>query len=754
MFDFLFKKRLAPTTASPEAKPTPAKLALDAKQQGREAALARALSFSGQEAAALAFLLTSEFADARLQALQHIHDEASLHQVAQAMRNVDRRVQRQAQEKLATLKNHKLRQQATQQCLQRGQALLAQEVLLINELTDWDRQSSVLGEQASDLLLLRAELETKIQQQLSLQRQVMQLGDDMQTLYSEGLPSDELQTRLMLSRGVWIALQEASGFASVPKQQINRLAQVLAALQTLADRPVVDMPVITLELVVPAQTLDIPPEPALPSRQLRQQPDTGPEHEVILTALEQALEQGSLQQALDIDKTLRLRCLPERGPQAVHLQTLRAELTRLLDWARWGGHISRTELIKVAEELLQGNQAPADIGRQVGGLRSRWKELDRTSGPAGKLLWEQFDGACSRAYQIAEDYFRQQAQLRQLNLTAAQALLAEMDVMVAAPLEPAPDLSVLQSALQQKKSAWRHIGVVDRKHKNALQHEFDKKWAELCAPIDAAHTQAIAQRHALIAAVAQIDPRHRQAIDEVKEIQQRWQQESLTLRLEHRLEQALWQQFRSACDGLFAARKLQTDQYRHTQQQAAQDAQTHSEQLLRQAALLAQEKKAGLTNLRAKIALCRELEVAGLGADAGLVAGWAQQWQALSAGPILTVSLGRVLNERFAQALEKLSQGQSAYNGLLPDTLAQFEQSLLQLELHCNLPSPAGLAQQRLQLQISHLQTAMKQRDGVGAQHVNHHLQILCRSVLPLDALSEQRFQAILEDSPNFAGLV
>ena len=122
MFDFLFKKRPASSAVSPEVKPTPARQALDAKQPEREAALARALSFSGQEASALAFLLTSEFADARLQALQHIHEEALLGQVVQAMRNIDRRVQRQAQEKLLSLKNLQRRQQATLDCRQRGQA--------------------------------------------------------------------------------------------------------------------------------------------------------------------------------------------------------------------------------------------------------------------------------------------------------------------------------------------------------------------------------------------------------------------------------------------------------------------------------------------------------------------------------------------------------------------------------------------------------------------------------------------------------
>lgn len=799
MFDFLFKKRSVPAAALPGPAANVGEQAAKLKNQEREAALLRALGFTGQEDAALAFLLKSEFADARLQALQHINSETALTEVTRAMRSTDRRVHRQAQEKLATIKDARHRQQAVQHCQQRASDLLSQEILLVNQLADWDRLSMALGEQAQDLLLQRGALEAKMQQQLALQRQVLRLSNAVQALCTMGLPSGELRARLAQSRQTWQAILEDVGFASIPKNQVSRLDHELKTLQALADRPtVVEMPVTVVEsapvLAIAAHPSELPVKTADP---IGPHPDGGPELDTLLVALEQALEQGSLQQALELDKTLRGRVLPGRGEQAAHLQTLRAELTRLLDWARWGGDISRSELIKVADELFHSKQAPTEIGRQVGGLRSRWKELDRSSGAAGKPLWEQFDSACSRAYQIAQAHFKQQAQLRQEHLAAAQALLMEMAALITASAAQPLELPELQATLHQKKIAWRALGVIDRKLKTGLQLDFDRQWAILHAPLDAACEQAIARRRELIAQVTQIDPGHRQAVDQVKAAQLRWQQEALTLRLEHHSEQELWQQFRAGCDGLFAARKLQTEQVRQTQQQALQELEAYCNQLqaaldqsapevakvlraaggrrattagqrevetrmnalikqleLRHATLLHQEKTAGLTNLRARIALCRQLEVARAApADAAQCALWQQQWQDLVAGPELTSAVSRLLNERFNEALAALNQASPDPQHTSPEVLARFEQSLLQLELLRNLPSPAGLAQQRLQLQISNLQTVMKQREAAQLGTALAHLQILCRLAVPLDEVLQQRFEAVLDDSPNFAGL-
>ena len=171
----------------------------------------------------------------------------------------------------------------------------------------------------------------------------------------------------------------------------------------------------------------------------------------------------------------------------------------------------------------------------------------------------------------------------------------------------------------------------------------------------------------------------------------------------------------------------------------------------RQASLLQQEKTAGLTNLRARITLCCQIEAARPApVDQARTAVWEQQWRDLVAGPELTSVLSRLLNERFSEALATLSLGRPDQDQTSSDQLDRFEASLLQLELLRNLPSPAELAQQRLQLQISNLQKTMKQREGAQVGAALTHLQILCRMAVPLNEVLQQRFEAVLDDSPNF----
>src|SRR5690606_37024204 len=113
-----------------------------------------------------------------------------------------------------------------------------------------------------------------------------------------------------------------------------------------------------------------------------------------LDALEAALQQGSLGTAAELDKALKEakdKGMRLSAPQSDHLAHLRAELKRLSDWARWGGNVSREELIKTVESLPAQGLAMAELAKKVGSMRERWKALDSLSGPAPRSLWERFD---------------------------------------------------------------------------------------------------------------------------------------------------------------------------------------------------------------------------------------------------------------------------------------------------------------------------------------------------------------------------
>lgn len=792
MFDF-FKKRFTAKVAETGqhsiqqkelAEKTRDVIRLDNKlaNQGAEkqVELARAASFAGQEDAALAFILQSDYADARLQAAMHIHSPEALMQVSQAMRNTDRRVSKLVQEKLALFQKQQKMNLAVQACLSQGQQLLESMPLMVNQVTTWDKERRALNEHDASLLQTKLKLEERLQAQLDLQRQVMQVIGKLRSLAETNLSQEQSKSQLAQCHQEWQEIQSNTLLASLPKNQFQQLIDELAKAQGYVE----ELDRVNVSPVI-QDTLELGEET---KNETKQKPIQKIDVDAVLAALEQALQEGSLQQALDLDKSLRKAAVQTQSGNTHRLNALRVELNRLLDWAKWSGNVSREELIHVADQLSLDKPAASEIVKQVGGLRARWKELDRTSGGADGALWERFDAACSRAYNIADAYFKQRGEVRLANLTVAKAQLAAMDEglleMQQKMQQQSPDWKAHQTYLNKVKLDWRAIGSIDRKLRERLDVEFNQKLTALSQPLTAAQAAAKEVRQQLIRSVTEMIPTEREIVKKVQEVQQRWQQEARHLPLEKKDEKALWRQFRAACDAIFAQRKANVDEQHQRRNQLILAKQARCEeiekmaenssqllsaemgQVLRKAKLawrelsnangkhkpdeldtrfntalkkleqrhsklVAEEKKAMLVNLRAKINLCRQIESAKEKVD--------QQngWNALATN-LLPPELNKLLTQRFSNANNAVAQHE---NG---DANAQVEALLLRIELLRGLPSPPELAQQRLQLQVSELQSALKNRDA-GNNYLNNFY-ALCALPVSLDAQQEQRFEAILNN--------
>lgn len=305
-------------------------------------------------------------------------------------------------------------------------------------------------------------------------------------------------------------------------------------------------------------------------------------------ALEAALEQGQLHLASEHDKTLKDsksgRLTPAQSDRLAHV---RAELKRLGDWARWGGNVSREELVKAVEELPAQQLAMSELAKKVGSMRERWKALDNVSGPAPKTLWERFDTACTAAYAPAAAHFKHLAEERHSNAAKAQALIDEINAIAgggrsrargkqsrdaaAAAGQPgeaqqeqqeqqeqpqaAPDWKGIAAASQRLRQAWTRLGTIDRKDKKKLDAAFGKAMDAMLAPLDEQRRIEAARREQLIEETVKLNPADRHTLDTLRALQERWQEHAKSLPLERKQEQALWQRFRAACDAVFAARK-------------------------------------------------------------------------------------------------------------------------------------------------------------------------------------------------------
>jgi hypothetical protein len=613
MFGFLFKRPGRTDRNAPPAAPAPQAVqraeARQVSDQAREQALLQAQALT-DETAAVAFILQSAFADARLCAAQLVQSRAALEQVLQACRNTDRRVAKLMQGRLDSGRQQQLIADKAAASVAQAQRLQQEQQLMPNQVAELDRgwdAKDVPVELQQQFTQLRAALAERLKTQADLQRSAIGLLSSVRALHlqiktSMATEPQSLQDldALELRMGACASHAEAQTLprhlATEFAQEAQALRKLLADLQQhqsalqMRNDLLANWEAATEVLHpdtlrsawsglprLPAALLDdsleqryqalLKQHAVVPSKPQKTQASAvtsetseRPQIDEALDGLEKALEDGALQVAMDFDKALRAIDFKQHKPSALQnsrLAQARGELTRLQGWARWGGNVSREELTKAAQELQGQALAPAELAKKIGSLRARWKSLDVSSGPAPKILWEGFDTACTSAYAPVAAHFQQQAEQRQVNQAGARALIDEVQQYAQAALsaETAPDWKAIAQFCQQKQQAWKNLGPINRSEKKTLDSNFVTTIQTLLAPLAQQQGIEIARRERLITEAGQLPANQRDTAERVKELQQRWQEQAKALPLPRQDEQELWQRFRSACDAIFAQRK-------------------------------------------------------------------------------------------------------------------------------------------------------------------------------------------------------
>ena len=851
MFEFLFK-RSASKTAAPD--PVVAEQAAASAQSASRRAeqVARAHAVAGDEAAAADFIVSSEFADARLIAAEHVHALPLLEKVHHAMRNTDRRVAKLMQGRIDLIRHQAAETQRAQASIETAQRLLNDDKLSPNQVAELDRQWQVIKatpELESAFAAARAALAARLEAQVVLQRAVIDAVAAMRALASNGHAAEELAQALARLDAEHAQHAQSPERGSLPKHleldftQAREQAQsALQALQqhqavfdarqlALAEWQAQDAATLDVDVlkrtwqalprlpesglsdslqqqfaallasapapVVPAADVEAPAHAEPAPRKPRQEhapvsKEATEQFFKTLDAMEAALQDGLLHVASEHDKALRdSKHGRLTSAQSDRLAHVRAQFKQLADWARWGGNVSREELVKAAEELPAQELPMAELAKKVGSLRERWKSLDTLSGPAPKSLWERFDAACSVAYAPAAQHFKQLAEERHGNAAKAQELIAETAALAA---EESTDWKHVASASQRLRQAWTRLGTIDRKEKKRLDTEFGAALDALSKPLDTQRQIETARREQLIVEVGLLKPSERNTVDMLKALQDKWQELAKALPLERRAEQALWQRFRAACDDIFSRRKETAHAADHERREhlharealcaaletavvpegddKARSAFIHH--LLRdtraawnatgpvpraseakieqryqaavagvqaQADAIAERAGAAQANaLRDKLRLVQALEAAlADGGDSADAATWVQRWSAL---PPLDAQYERSLQQRFAAAQAALGEGSAAYAQQLQANQERLLAELLRLEIVAGVDSGAEFARDRLKMQVEVLQSSLKSGQKPLTQ-VSQLMQ-LCAIAAATDARTASRIETLL----------
>ena len=786
MFEFLFKRAGDQSSDSPSEPVAPEQGAAAALSAGRrDEQSQRATALAGDQAAAVALILQSEFAGVRLAAAEHVQSQPYLEQVLQAMRNTDRRVAKLMQGRLDAIRYQQSELQKAQAGLDQANRLLLDEKLTPNQVAELDRQWKIvtdvpsLAPQFAQFDMARAALAARLEAQVNLQRSIIDAMAAVRQL--QALPRDEANQALERYTAAQSGYQQAPEHNALPKHLLSDYAQALEQARTAlatppkpaaasADVPAAPLAPLATQPVATSGATE-PRDAQKPGRdQQKAKPAVVPKETdkkflETLDALEAALEHGLLHAAAEHDKWLKEHKTRLTPAQTERLAHVRAELKRLGDWARWGGNVSREELVKAVEELPAQGLAMSELAKKVGSMRERWKALDAVSGHAPKSLWERFDRACTAAYAPAAAHFKQLADERHGNAVKAQALIAETQSMTEAAANGA-ELKNVAAAGQRLRQMWGRLGTIDRKEKRKLDQAFDKALAEMLAPLAEQRKIETAKREQLIAEAEQLQPSERHALDQLRRLQERWQEHAKALPLERKAEQALWQRFRAACDAIFAKRKetahaadherkthlhareaiskeLETAIFsgddkaqlaaiakalrdaatawsasgtvpRAAEAKIAQRYQTAVAAVQAQAEAIKRRAGAAQANaLRDKLRLCQALEGAiGESADNGAdgsgtldAAAWQARWAEL---PLLATEYERALHGRFNAALAALDGKRGAYAEQLERNRAKLLDEVLRLEIVAGVDSGAEFARQRLKMQVEVLQSSLK----------------------------------------------
>ncbi|WP_151446052.1 DUF349 domain-containing protein [Lacisediminimonas profundi] len=806
------------------------------------------------ETQAADFLLQCHWPDARLKAAELIHSRALLEHVLGAVRNSDRRVEKLLQQRLDVLSGREAATGRGQRAVEHARTLVEAASLLVNQVADLDREWSQVGD-APDAVraefdALREQLRQRLDAHTRLQHAVRDLSGRLQQLMADAepssrlLPPDQVAAALDRLEEEMAALCASAEAPSLPKRVLAEFKQkhdaLRAALGSLEQRHAAVTAHEKMLLEWEAQdvaALDVASIKqqwqALPA--LMQQDNAGLEQRfqallakldgsrqlqaadenerrrqarllfsLSMDGMEAALKNGALQEAAEHEHKLRemdLQLARLGGDQKLRLQNARAELGRLQGWAKWGGKMSRDELLKTAQDLPSRSLSVAELAKEVGGLRERWKALDATAGPASKEAWKKFDSACTTAYAPAAEHFKKLAQERQDNLERARALVAEVrsqaDLLEQAGQRGAgaePDWKLIAGVCDRVQQQWRRLGPVDRKPKKSLDAEFAEALARLAKPLAVQQAAEKKERQRLIEAAAAIDPAQRRAPEELQELQQRWQQRARHLPLERHDEHALWQRFRAACDQLFAKRKqhvksADAERGAHLREREAlcerlEAAQNEKPEAIRnllrevrtawaksgevpravqrqidtrfERAVAALQKRLddgerSARQMRGELlaqrfGLCLQLERAVAsgegGSDAAALAEQARaaraDWERLAPA---SNDAERALAARFEQDLAALAAQDQSRVAQLRRNLPLLSHDLLRAEILLGIDSPPALSRERLKVQVEVLQSSLKSGEKPLAPH--SLLLRMCELPAPLDAQDEARLRAV-----------
>ncbi|MGM0694292.1 MAG: DUF349 domain-containing protein [Pseudomonadota bacterium] len=280
-----------------------------------------------------------------------------------------------------------------------------------------------------------------------------------------------------------------------------------------------------------------------------------------LDQLERLLESGAFKGASRLHQRLRDQAeqLPPARlqPHQARLKQLAARLAELRDWRGFVAGPKRDQLCLAIEALADDTTATdVALDRRHRQLVKEWKSLGDAA--ANREQSARFRAASERIHERLAPWRERQQAERQRNLAAREALCEQLETLLEQPAHEA-DPDALREIRDRSREQWRRFAPVPRDQAERIGRRFGRIRHDLQALIDRRAREIAAAKRDLIEQTRELlasDMPERKRADQAKALQQRWRALGRAPKGE---EQALWREFRSLCDDIFARREAHRD---------------------------------------------------------------------------------------------------------------------------------------------------------------------------------------------------
>ena len=233
------------------------------------------------------------------------------------------------------------------------------------------------------------------------------------------------------------------------------------------------------------------------------------------------------------------------------------ELRDFADWQRWANLGVQEELCREMEKLASPPEgAPEmtdeEVSRAFTDLMKRWRQAADVPQDKGQALWERFRKAHDLVYPRCEPVFAARRTEREQSLARRVELVEEAE-----RLSESTDWLKTAQRLTALQAEWKTLGPGPRKEQQALWGRlrqacsafFTRRKADLAGrkqewAANYEKKQALCVRVEALLEAEDL----KEAIEEVKRIQREWKTVGPVRR---NRSDAIWQRFRTACDGVF-----------------------------------------------------------------------------------------------------------------------------------------------------------------------------------------------------------